>query len=294
MKALRIVAVLLSAVFLSATAFGFVAHRSLEDSVGFADSMAAALQEPQVNSELQESVRTSVTDTVEELADDEGLIGSLLAGVGADSIADAAARAVDSPAFEEAWDDWALLLHQGLADFAVGQPNSEISVTGQYIEVKIGPLVTPLLGGGLAATLSGPVDTLLGDRSVVVDTGVDMESRLKALGAFAGARWFLAVGAALALAIVVLIGPQRIRWLSISLAAAGLGLATLALTLTFGDSSIASSTTPALNESILSALRSDWTGSIGIWAVVLIAAAVGLALISRSESPDDAEDQNPI
>ena len=292
--ALRILFVALFAVFCSATTFGFLAQRSLDNSDGFAESMSTALQNPQVKSELQSSVRTSVLDAVQELGDSGGLFGSLLAGVGAESLADAAARAVDTPAFEEAWDDWALLLHRGLADFAVGEPNSDISVSGQYLEVQIGPLVTPLLGTGLAANLSGPVDTLLGDRSVVVDTGEDMESRLELLGAAADARWFFAVGATLTLASAVLMGPRRIRWLAISLAAAAAGQVLLAIALTFGDSAIPLGTTPALNEAIRSAIRNDWTVLVGVLAAILLAASVGLGLISRSDSADGAADPNPI
>lgn len=288
---------MIAAVFVglfSASVFGFMAQRSLDDSDGFAQAMNAALEDPQVKSELSSAVRTSVLDAVQDLGDNGGLFGSLLSGVGGESLADAAARAVNTPAFEEAWDDWARLVHRGLADFAVGHPNSDLSVDGQYLEVQIGPLVKLLLGTGLAASSSGSIDALIGDRGVVVDTGEDIEARLELLGVFADARWIFAAGAALSLGLVALIGPRRLRWLAISLAAAATGLVFLAIVLTFADSSIPSSATPALNESIRSALRNGWTATVGITATILLAAATGLALISRGNSADDAADQNPI
>lgn len=293
-KWVRVVTLVLFAGLLSASVFGFLAQRSLDDSDGFAESMSSALADPAVKAELQSSVRTSVLDAVQELGDSGGLFGSLLAGVGAESLADVAARAVATTAFEEAWHDWALLLHQGLADFAVGQPNSHVDVTDQYLEIQIGPLVTPLLGTGLAATFSEPIDTLIGDRSVVVDTGEDMESRLRLLGVFADARWIFAAGAVLTLALTVFMGPQRVRWLALSSAAAATGLAILTVVLTLGDLANPNSTTPALDEAIRDALLGDWTLLVGVSVALLVAVAVGLALLSRSDSLDGAVPQNSI
>jgi hypothetical protein len=286
--------VVLFAGLFSASVFGFLAQRSLDNSDGFAESMSAALQNPQVKAELQSSVRTEVLDAAQEFGDSEGLFSSLLSGAGAESLADTAARSVDSAAFEEAWYDWALLLHQGLADFAGGQPNSDIAVTGQYFDIKIGPLVTPLLGTGLLANLAGPIDTLIGDRTVVVDTGKDMESRLRLLGTVAGARWFFAAGATLSLALAVFIGPRRIHWLAISLAAAAAGLVVFAIGLALGDSEIPISTTPALNESVSNAFADDWIVLLGVLTAILTLAAVGLGVISRANSPRAAEDQISI
>ncbi len=292
-KVLRVVTVVLFASLFSASVLGFLAQRSLDNSDGFAESMSTALQDPAVKTELQSSVRTSVLDAVQELGDSGGLFGSLLAGVGGETLADAAARAVDTAAFEEAWYDWALLLHRGLADFAVGQPNSDISVAGQYIEVQIGPLLAPLLGTGPQASFAGSIDTLIEDRSVVVDTGENMESRLRLLGGIADARWLLAAGAFLTLILAALMGPRRVRWLAISLTAAATGLAIVTIALTFTNSAIPNSTTPALNESVRGALLAGWTVLLGVWAAILLAAAVGLTLISRGNSPDGATVQNP-
>lgn len=290
----RIVIVVLFASLFTAATFGFLAQRSLDDSAGFSASMGTALQDPQVKSELQSSIRASVLDVAHELGDSRGVFGSLLASVGAEPLADAAALAVNTRAFEQAWDDWALILHRGLADVAEGNPNSDISVTGQDIKIQLGPLVKPLLGTGLAASLSGPVDSLLAGRSVVVDTGEDMESSLKTLGAFANARWLLAAGASLALALAVFIGDRRTRWLAICLAVAAVGLAVVAITLTIGESSIPNSTTPALNESVRAALTNGWSVFLWISAIVLLAGAVGLTLISRVGPTEDAADKKSI
>lgn len=293
MRIFRIILVILVCLLSAGAGFGFLSERSLDDSSGFAASMNEALNDPQVKSEIEESVREAALEALTELSDQGGVVGTVVSGLNPEALANTMAESINTPAFAQAWDDWALLLHRGLADFATNTPNADVQVSGQVVDVRVGPLITPLLGDGIVANFSGLIDSVLGDRTISVDTGEDIEGRLQRLGTLAAARWYFAAGALLAIAVATLIGPRRLGWLAISLAAVALGFAGVAMW-SFADDQIASlSKTPALTEAISRSLTGNWPLIMGISALVLLAAAIVVGLLGRDHAPKKRDESLP-
>jgi hypothetical protein len=281
MKILRIILLVVVCLLSAGAGFGFLSERSLDDSAGFAASMGDALNNPKVKSEIEESVKTSALELLDGLSEQGGLVGSVVGGLNPEALSSTVAKSVNTPAFAQAWDDWALLLHRGLADFATNTPNPNVQVSGQVMEVRVGPLITPLLGDGIAANFSGIVDSIIGDRTIAVDTGEDIEQRLHNLGFLAGARWYFAGGALIAFVLTVLIGPRRVAWLAGSLIAVAVGFAGVAAWSLVDDTVGAASQSPALTEAISNSLTGNWPLIMGISALVLLAAAIVIALLDR-------------
>ena len=294
MKIIRIVLLIVVAATTVGAGFGFLSERSLQDSTGFADSMSEALQDPAVKSELQTLVRATATEVLADLSDSGGVVGTIVSGLDPQSLADTAAKAIDSQAFATAWQQWALLLHQGLADYAQGIPNDDLTVQGNVIDVRAGPLITPLLGDGIARNLSGLVDSVAGDRTISLDTGEDVEERLHRLGALSDARWYFLVGALGALVIATLLKAPRLPWLAGGFAAAAIGFLTVAVW-TLVDRLLAPpSPAPELTAAITDALTGNWGLIMIIAAIVCAGAAVVTGIISRrANRADSAEPPLP-
>lgn len=276
MAVIRFLLAAVAAVLLPLGLLGLLSQESLNDGAGFATDMQAAVSQPEVNAELTEAVSREVAAAVRRAGESAGPLGSLAAGLGADGLADAAARAVNSQVFTDAMGSWALLLHEGLADYATGKPNPDVVVSGSTVEVGVGDLVRPVVGDSLGS-LTGLVDSVTDGATVTMDTGVDLRA-LRALGSLAEGAWLLLAGAAGCLLLVALPGGSRARSLGagLLLCAATTGAAAAGVYV-LQQQPAPGADYPAIGKAITSSLLSDWAGVLA--AVAAACATIGLVLV---------------
>ncbi|MCH9816368.1 MAG: hypothetical protein K0U64_07935 [Actinomycetia bacterium] len=281
MKILRVVlwgVVLLLSGF---AAFGFAAQSSLTDQDAFVADMQNAITNPTVQAEVQAQIRSATEAALTDLTSQGGISGSLIGSIDPNTLADAASSAVDTPAFQSAWSSWAALLGQGLADSALGIPNDDVTVQGEIVDVRIGPLVAPLVANSPLSEFSGVAAGLFGDRTLSINSGEDLEASLSRLGSAAEARWYVLAVAILVVVALVVFVPPRLGSLAGALAGAAIGVALAAVALLLGGQSGGQSPTPALS----SAISEAFTGG-NIWPLLLVALllaviAMGVAVIAR-------------
>ena len=277
MKFLRLTLWLAVLVLSGLAAFGFAAQSSLTDQDTFVAGMTEAIQDPTVQAEVEEQVRSATESALTDLSNQGGIAGSLIGTIDPNTIASAAQSAITTPAFQSAWSSWAALLGQGLADSALGIPNDDVTVSGQVVEVRVGPLVAPLLANGPLGDFGTVASGLFGDRTLSIDTGEDLESNLNRLGTAAEARWYFLGGALLIVLALVLFVPTRLGSLAGALAGAAIGVVVAAGALRLGDQAGGQSPTPALSAAISEAFTQN-----SIWPLLLTAGllALGAAILA--------------
>jgi hypothetical protein len=296
-KLLRFVLLVLIVVLSGLTAFGFAANTALSDEDGFVTDMGAAIQDPQVQAEVQQQVRSATKTALQELAAQGGIAGSLVGTLDPDALAGAAAAAVDTSAFQSAWRSWSQLLSQGLVDTAYGLPNSDVTVSGQIIEVKIGPLVSPLLASSPVGDLGSVAAGLFGDRTLNINTGEDLETSLTRLGSAAEARWWFLAGAVFSIVVVVALAAPRLWSLSGALIASAVGVVLAQLVLILGKQSSGQSQTPALSSTISDSFVAGATLQLIVVAGVLSLASVFVAILTthrKTTGPQQQVGLNPL
>lgn len=265
---------------------GLLSQESLADGAGFAADMQVAVSQPEVNGELKQAVSREVASAVVSAGESVGPLGALAAGLGADGLADAAARAVDTQMFTDALGQWALLLHEGLADYATGTPNSDVTVSGSTVKVGVGELVAPVVGDS-PGSLTGLVESVTDGATVTLDTGVNLRV-LRALGVLADIAWPLLAGAAGCLLLVVLLGRSRARWLGTALLlSAATTAAAAAVVFVLLQQPAPGADYPAIGMAVTSSLLADWGAVLAAAAAAAALAGLVLVLVGRGTGGRD-------
>jgi hypothetical protein len=272
---LRAVAAIIAGCAVALAALGFASQSSLADGPAFAQAMSAALADPQVNAEIKDAIRTEVSDGINSASQDGGVLGQIGSALGADAIAEQATKVVDTDVFVNAWDDWSLLLHQGLADYAYGRPNPSVTVSGNTIDVALEPLITPVVGTGIASRVAGAMNFLEQDPTLTITTDTNVEAMLAAVGRLVEYRWLLLAIGVVAGLFAALAGRRRWVWLAITLGVMAVMVAALALAATAIQRVPAGGDMPATGKAVMTALTQGWTTSL---LLVCAGLAIGAAI----------------
>lgn len=279
MTLLRAVAAILAALATTLAIAGFAVTQSLSQQQSFVSAMDQAIARPAVQAEVAGAIKQQIQDAGDRLAESAGPLGSL-ASSGAAALAGQVDGTVSSPRFASAWNQWAGLLYSGLADYAAGRPNAEVSVSGSTVTVAVAPLVEPIVGETVAGGLTGTLQLTGQATDVSIATAFPVQQALTTMGALSKWRWALVAAAILLALVAVVAGPRRFRWAAITLLLAGATTALLWWGLgTAGDTPPPGSTTPQLSMAVTQALVSPWAGQLKVAALVLIAAAILVALV---------------
>lgn len=284
MRASRITAVILAAVFAAVTIFGFLAQSSLTDDAGFSESLEQSMSDPATRQELASEVAQAVSTSLNRVVQEGGVAGAAISAVGVDNLASRVGEALSSPEATAAFTSWLETLHDGLAADALGTPDDNVSVSGSTVSVKLSSLITPILTNTPIGGLSGVAQSVLGDTSVSIDVGFNLERRLQLAGAAANARWAMLVLTAVLVSVAVFLGPARWRWFFRSLFFMGLSVLLLAGVILLLEGS-GSPQLPALTDAIMSATTQGGIGLAGaIGAGLIIIGALGWFFM-RGPSP---------
>lgn len=280
---IRLVAAVLAALAATLAILGFAVTDSLSQSQQFVAAMDQAIEQPAVQAEVAAAVKQQVQAAGESLAGGAGPLGGL-ARAGAEVVAAQVDAAVAGQVFNNAWGQWSRLLYDGLADYAAGSPNDDVSVSGSTITVAIGSLVAPIVGDNVAGGFTGTLEAVGRSTDVTISTGLPVQQGLKATGALSQWRWLFAAAAAVFALVAVLSGQRKLRWLGVTLllaagATAGSWLAMQAATTT----PPAGSDTPQLSLAVTQALVTPWAEQLRQAALALgiggvIALVLGLFL----------------
>lgn len=272
MRLIRTLLILALALLVPATVSAFWAHQSLANHDAYADRMADALADPQ----LQEEFATSVSAAAEE---------QIVAALGADPnsflvnaalalVNNAVAEGIDSADFAAAWRDWQRGLHQDLAVIAEGGTPPTTEVTSDSLRVDVAPLVSALLGGGIGS-LAG---NLVGDSPIIQDIELttDLDARLSWLNSLAQSRWLLLAGLMVALIATLALGRPTLRgaaWAfgGVALGCVGAGIAVATST----GATPTDSATPILTKAVSQAVTAGWAP----WLFVAAAGSGALSLL---------------
>lgn len=276
MTLVRAVAAILAALAAALAIIGFAVTQSLTQPQPFVTAMDQAIAQPAIQAEVGATIKQQILAAGDNLAGNAGPLGEL-ARSGAEAIAGQVDTTVTSQRFALAWTQWSRLMYSGLADFAAGRPNPEVSVSGSTIDVAVGPLVEPIVGEVAAGGLTSTLQLVGRDTDVSIATAFPVEQALTAIGTVSQWRWVLAAAAVLLAAVAIFGGRRRIRWAAVTvlLTAAVTAGAWLGL-LAAGSTPPPGSATPQLSVAVAQALVSPWADQLKAAALVL--AVVGLAL----------------
>jgi hypothetical protein len=275
---IRLLLSLLAAVLITLGTAGQLTERSLAASEPFADQMAQSLQNPAVSGEVKSAVQQQAAEAIRSAGAAGGLLGSIAAGLAADGLAAQIAGVVDTPAFADAYRQWAVLLHQGLAAYARDNPVPEVEVEGSRIDVAIAPLLEPIIGANGAGAAAGAIGAIGADAVIIVDTGTDLRI-LRVLGSLAQWSVWLLAGGGAAILLVVAAGRDRTKWLGIALlTSAAVAAAAGVLVWWLPTASSPQANYPAVGTAVLGALLSGWAAVFAAGAAA--GAAVGMLLVA--------------
>lgn len=289
MTAIRLIAAALTALLATLSLVGFAVTQSLGQSQPFVAAMEEAIAQPAVQAEVADSIRQQIETAGERLAVDAGPLGEL-ARSGTEAITGGIDSVVAGQRFAVAWGQWSRLLYGGLADYAAGVPNSEVSVSGNEVTVAIGPLVAPVVGDAVAGGLTSTLDVVGADTSVTISTGVPLQQGLKAIGTLSQWRWLFVAAAIVFALVAILAGGRKLRWTGVTLLLTAGAMAAVWLALqTAGTTPPPGSDTPQLSLAVTKALVSPWIDQVRTAAVVIAvvgAVAIALSLVAgRPKTP---------
>lgn len=283
MTVLRVLLALATAALVTLATIAFSVQDTLTQPAAFVSSMDAALASPEVAAEVRAEVRQEVLDTLDRVASD-GPVAAVIAGIGKDAIADAAAGATDTDVFRTAWHDWSLLLFGGLSDRARAVSNDQVSVGRTQVTVAVAPLIAPVLGNSIAGGFAQALDLFDANSTVTLDVGFPIGPVLSAAGRLAEWRWWLLAAAAGA-ALLLVTGRRGWRWLAIGAVTSGIGCALAGTAVQLAQSRPPPGAEfPQLGLALTNALTQQWDATLFRVAVLCTAVAVVAFLLDAVTS----------
>ncbi len=275
-RALLLIALLVTAPL---AVSGLWAERALNDSEGFADQMRQRYIDDGIYREFGETVLAATQEQIYDFFSVSGPDESFLADTAVSLATNSIEQRLTSGAFIKAWADWHAQLHRDLAAIARGDTGSIVAVDGTILTVDASDLAGALLTGPLGTLAAG----VLGDEQVTqqIDAGYDVESDLQSLGELAANRWWFALGAVAALAVLILVWRPRMVAAASGLFAAAVGCLALGLWRTLADPRPAGMEQTLQGTAISQAFSAGW--SSWMFAVAAVAAVAGGGLLAHRQ-----------